>query len=469
MDLSKVFSAQWHSTFRDIVISTRLMPIQVLGRRATNTAFKYRALLRMLHLETGDIDLAKSRTRSFLNDMGVESKLSLVTEQDCVNPVNGLDRRAFSDTLPLHDLDHGMHHVMQELVDCWPELGQVFDRQLNAFSKYFSKRDNVERFCKFRIWESNMPQAAKATLAKVMMHTCPVFLEHRWQYRFEVLQWICEREQLLKLLDPATVRDARSRDEGHGEHEFTDMDVDALQLLYADPVSSGTFWALAYTMLVLCRWGHDVIGWLHGCWCHQDKESRDKHKKDTGKPCPWNGRRLIELSCGAAAGFINKLRSLTIARDKYANEKVESLKRNLYVSSAEQICLGFVTAKNMLEGRFIQLTSFLQEVPWNLVKLLRFVICGSDQVQQAVYDSRRDAVTLMSNFQAGRLTNIGDVGKKFFGHTEFSQGLIRWGRSLDVHMNTNLFRELVSYSTSLLVMQRLEAKHHLVHVTYCTI
>jgi hypothetical protein len=247
------------------------------------------------------------------------------------------------------------------------------------------------------------------------------------------------------------------------------MDVDALQLLYADPVSSGTFWALAYTMLVLCRWGHDVIGWLHGCWCHQDKESRDKHKKDTGKPCPWNGRRLIELSCGAAAGFINKLRSLTIARDKYANEKVESLKRNLYVSSAEQICLGFVTAKNMLEGRFIQLTSFLQEVPWNLVKLLRFVICGSDQVQQAVYDSRRDAFTSMSNYQAGRLTNIGDVGKKFFGHTEFSQGLIRWGRSLDVHMNTNLFRELVSYSTSLLVMQRLEAKHHLVHVTYFTI
>ena len=93
VDLSKVFSAQWHSTFRDIVISTRLMPIQVLGRRATNTAFKYRALLRMLHLETGDIDLAKSRTRSFLNDMGVESKLSLVTEQDCVNPVNGFGQK----------------------------------------------------------------------------------------------------------------------------------------------------------------------------------------------------------------------------------------------------------------------------------------------------------------------------------------------------------------------------------------
>lgn len=195
--ISRVFSAKWRTVCDDIGIFTRLLPIQVLGRRATNAAFKYRSLLRMLHLEVGDVQLAKQRTRSFLNDMGTEPKLALVPEIDAVE----LDRRACNHTLPLHDLDHGMHHVMQELVDCWPDLGEAFDRQLNALSKYFSKRDNAERFCKIRIWDSNMPEAAKATLSKILLHTCPVFLHHRWQYRFDVLSWVCEREQLLMLLD----------------------------------------------------------------------------------------------------------------------------------------------------------------------------------------------------------------------------------------------------------------------------
>ena len=418
----------------------------------------------MLHLETGDTELAKRRTRSFLNDMGVESKHSLVPEQDIANSVGGLDRRAFEDTLPLHDLDHGMHHVMQELVDCWPELGKVFDKQLNAFSKYFSKRDNAERFCKFRIWDSNMPNAAKATLSKVMMHTCPVFIQHRWQYRYEVLQWICEREQLLMLLDPATVKAGRDREEDvSDENDFTDMDVEALRLLYADPTSSATFWALAYSMLVLCRWGHEVIGWLHGCWCHPTKSQRDTLKK----PCPWNGRRLIELSCGASAKFIHRLRGLTIARDKYASDEMEKLKDMPNgVSSADQIGPGFVTGKQMLEGRLLQLSSFLQEVPWSLAKLLRFLICDPDETTTAVAESRTQAAILVDHFNSGRLSNIGDVGKKFLGNIELSRGLVRWGKNLDVHMSTFLFRELVSYATSLLVMQRLEAKHHLVHAPW---
>lgn len=464
IDISRVFSAKWRTVCDDIGIFTRLLPIQVLGRRATNAAFKYRSLLRMLHLEVGDVQLAKQRTRSFLNDMGTESKLALVPEIDAVE----LDRRAFNHTLPLHDLDHGMHHVMQELVDCWPDLGAAFDRQLNALSKYFSKRDNAERFCKIRIWDSNMPEAAKATLSKILLHTCPVFLHHRWQYRFDVLSWVCEREQLLMLLDPGSVASSRTRegeDDRPDQNDFTDADVEAIKLLYSDPSSLATFWALAYSMLLLCRWGHDLVAWLHGCWCHPTKECRKENKKKTGKPCPWNGRRLIELSCGAAGGFVQALRVLAIERDKFAFEKLDVLRRQGHNSIADQIVQGFVTAKRMLEGRYVQLTSFLQEVPWNLVKLLRFMVCNGDDVPRAINESRADAAKLLSDFASGKLVNIGDVGMQFINKPEFVQSLRRWAKGLDIHMNNNMFRELVGYGTSLLVMQRLEAKHHLVHAT----
>ena len=341
-----------------VLFNTRLLPIQVLGRRATSSAYKYRALLRMLNLEVGDTALAKGRTRSFLNDMGVESKLSLLPELDMLDAEAA--RRAFPHTLPLHDLDHGMHHVMQEIVDgCWPgEMGQLFDKQLNALSKYFSKRDNSERFCKFRIWDSNMPLQAKRTLSKIMMHTCPTFVPHRWQYRFEVLSWLCEREQLLMMLDPASVQTSRHS----SDDDFTDMDVEALKLLYTDVEAATLFWTLAYTMKLLCRWGHKVVGWLHGCWCNPSMDK--KHS------CGWKGRRMIELACGGCGKLTHLLRQTALEHDRFASGKFMLLQQT-NPATAQLVKNGFATAKQMLEGRFLQLSSFLQQLSLYFAK--RFV------------------------------------------------------------------------------------------------
>lgn len=139
VNLESVYSLNPGSTLSSLVWSTRVLPIQVLGRKATSTAHKYRALLRMLHLETGSVDLAKSRTCSFLNDMGVESKLAILPDLDGDRE---LTRRAFPNTLPLHDLDHALHHVMEELRDCWDSaMFDLFEKQLNTLAKYFSKAD----------------------------------------------------------------------------------------------------------------------------------------------------------------------------------------------------------------------------------------------------------------------------------------------------------------------------------------
>ena len=453
-----------------VSIQCRLLPIQVLGRRSTSTAFKYRSLLRMLDLESGAVDTVKQQTRSFLCDMGVEAKLSLVPEIDSHNA--GETRRAFRLAMPFHDLDHGVHHVMQELLDgCWdPSMTALFDRQVRAFSKYFGKRDNCERFCKIRIWDSGMPYSSKKILSKIMSITCPVFTEHRWEYRYKCLSWICEREQVLRILDPSNFvseRDGDDEQENAQYQAFSDDDVDALRLLYSTANCTATFWAMAYCMLLVAKWGHSVVGWLHGCWCHPTEDERKEVCRATGKPCIWNGRRLIELSCGAVGGFVRRLKALSIDRDKFATEKVSQLLLSDR-SAGQKVVKGFHTAKRVLEARFLQLTSFLQEVPWNLVKLLRFLIVPPTDASmraEAVRQSREDAATFLHDHSSGRLTNIGDVGDRFFQEQRLYSALQRWAQGIDVHMHIELFRELLSYATSLLVMQRLESRHHLVHAT----
>ena len=57
------------------IISTRLLPLQLLGERATAAEHKVYRLNMALAAETGDSESALLRTYSLAMDMGVESKL----------------------------------------------------------------------------------------------------------------------------------------------------------------------------------------------------------------------------------------------------------------------------------------------------------------------------------------------------------------------------------------------------------
>lgn len=61
------------------------------------------------------------------------------------------------------------------------------------------------------------------------------------------------------------------------------------------------------------------------------------------------------------------------------------------------------------------------------------------------------------------LGNVGDVGEKCLKGMH-RRALERWASGLDHFMKQQLCRELGDWASSLLVMQRLEAKHHLVTV-----
>ena len=113
MNLESVYSLNPGSTLSSLVWSTSVLPIQVLGRKATRTAHKYRALLRMLHLETGSVELAKIRTCSFLSAVHQSCRF-------CADIDTDPSRRTFSQhASETHDLDHAFHHVMEELRECW--------------------------------------------------------------------------------------------------------------------------------------------------------------------------------------------------------------------------------------------------------------------------------------------------------------------------------------------------------------
>ena len=272
VSLENVYSLTPASVLQSLSWKTRVLPVQVLGRKATSTAFKFRALLRSIHLETGNVDLAKFRTCSFLNDMGVESKLALLPDID-----SDPNRRAFPRTLPLHDVDHALHHVMEELRECWKtEMFALFDKQLNTLAKYFSKADSCERFRKHFVYDNPKVEgdARKKSIGKMFETCCPSFVKHRWQYRYEVLTWVIHRAGFLTWLDPTSLSGRGPEDSGDPEYSFSDAEIKCLELLFNDKVVSGCFWALAHAMRLLCEWGRHLSGWMHGCHCHPTKEER---------------------------------------------------------------------------------------------------------------------------------------------------------------------------------------------------
>lgn len=198
--------------------------------------------------------------------------------------------------------------------------------------------------------------------------------------------------------------------------------------------------------------------------------SKDKErlKKESGSDrCRWAGRRLIEFSPIGQMPFVNELRALAIESDRPCMKHMAILHENGWLDQISAIQEGFVSAKRLLESRFIQYTSFLLQPPWSLVALLEYLLPPKNpgEMTNAIARSRARALDVLRSYDTNSLEDVGDVGIKFLQTTHRS-ALERWGHGLDFFMNQNLYRDLVSWGSSLLVMQRLEAKHHLVHAAW---
>ena len=437
------------SALSDIQITVRLLPLQVLGKLASSTSYKMRSCNHMLNLEIQD-GLARVRLRSLMSDMGTESGLWNVPNFDQPN------EKFFPLILPIADLDHGIHHAMQETADAYDsKTWSVYDKRLSAISKMFSRRDMLDRFVKFHIWDSHLiPPCAKKSLATMFRQCCPSLCKHRWQFNFEVLRWITKRQQFFQYLQPQMI--SESRDDGDmGRDELA-----ALTDMLKDEHSQAFFWAMAWLEYMVHSWGFSVSRWLHGCPCHSALE-RSTENQDM-KCCKWNGRRLIQVSEGKLLQFCNELLGMTVGDCSFARDALSKLK-GIDMEAAMSLHNSFQISIKRVALRFKQATSYLVEFLWSLPKLLGFTVPNTDK-ELKKRESKEFARKLLEEFDSGKLKPPCHFDRFFKPGEQLGQSLRFWASETDTCdvMPEALFTELVGYSACLLVMQRLEARHHLV-------
>lgn len=455
-ELDKISFHDGDMSLSNIHIEIRLLPLQVLGKLATNTAYKTKACCRMLDLEC-DPAVARIRLRSLTTDFGVESGLWAVPRFD--EP----EEKFFPHILPIADLDHGMHHCMKETASAYDsDSWAVYEKQLAGISKLFARRETVDRFVAFHIWNHHgIPQAAKKSLAAMFDVTCPSLCQHRWQYNFEVLRWVCKRQAFFQYLEPSIVA------QNHADTDMSKDEMSALTSMLEDPHVHARFWAFAWCEFLIHSWGFSVSRWLHGCPCHSSIDCVYGGTADSEKPCVWNGRRLIQVAEGKLNVFHNDLLALRIESSEFAAASLEKL-ASLDLPASLSLQTFFQTAKKRVALRFKQAFSYLTEFPWNLPKLLGFMCPQPDGVshQDKIAESKAFAAELVRMFDSGSLASCGTFWR-FLAHSEsLGQSLRRWASedvSRHLPMDADLFQELVGYAASQLCMQRLESRHHLIN------
>ena len=209
------------TTLRDMraLIKRRILPLQLVGSRASSAEHKSFRLTMALSADTADTFVTLGRTSSIAFDMGTESKLFVAPEVGQVIPAAAQqqlsmyqpERETFQPldlvlptsvphetdadsnmeavsrmcprALPLGDADHALHHVMLELKAAFSKW-DWFHNCLNAISKYFRNWSRLRRFCSVCI--ENNPRFSSARLrdsfSSMFKTACPTLVEHRWEY-----------------------------------------------------------------------------------------------------------------------------------------------------------------------------------------------------------------------------------------------------------------------------------------------
>ena len=430
--------------FDSVSLVTRLCPLQILGRQATSISFKAHSCLRMLALEA-DPETAREAVRSFLSDMGVESGLWRLPD---LETGAGL---SFSRSMPLADMDHQLHHTMLDGEEGFRMNNELFvqmDQQLNALSKAFSKADVIERYIDVNINKNKrIPEELKGGLRSMFSRACPTYVKTRWHYSFDVMHWVGRRQQMIDFLEPAAVTGGKERSDG-----LTEAEEKAFRHL-ADSKERDRFWACFWCYYPLQEWGFRVQMYSHECPCkllHSEEEVARK------QPCKWQGRKLIEMASGACTTFKQELESLSPDGSQLATQAFARLNCPETIAKLRQ---SFQLAKQRMLLRWSQTTSFYEQFPWNIVRLLLYITKPLCERGTAIAMSKQFAQTLVNSFEAGELP---DTFANVFFQGHLGNELRRWCDPSTEVMDDQLFSQLLSYGLALTVMQRLESRHHLV-------
>lgn len=264
--------------------------------------------------------------------------------------------------------------------------------------------------------------------------------------RYDVLTWVLRRKDAFGFL----LADKALGNSGSKELSGPEMEM-LSSVANMETVDAIKFWATCSVVKVLSDWGVDVSVWLHGCMCfHHEDEKQQKR-------CHLKGRRAVQLACGAWQSFHAKLMSLSLTQQLSELSKLDDVGSGDY---KQFLVTAFQSCKTMMQLRANQAWSFWSSFPFAVLQMcLHFVDPDVSETQ-----SRQKAAQLMREFDTSEnKSGLGVVPWIFFGHSANRKHVQRWiqGKPLDEHMQQLLF----GYSTALVVMQRLEGKHHLINIT----
>lgn len=265
----------------------------------------------------------------------------------------------------------------------------------------------------------------------------------RFVPRYHVLLWVVRRKDAFRFLLSDLTFDSK---------EMSASEIEMLSSVTDLGSASGQkFWATALMIQVLSDWGVSVSVWLHSCACTHHET---KKEKDT---CSLKGRRAVELALGQWRRFVDDLAGLPLtAAALEALSQLESSNQSQWGSFLLQ---SFQDCKSTMLMRCKQAWSFWGTLPFSILELSQHLLDPVVPESQ----SRARAKQLLKLYEAtANKSELGCVSWRFFGQAESLRELRVW-----IHggaLSSRLKCILIGYSTILVVMQRLEAKHHLVNI-----
>ena len=266
------------------------------------------------------------------------------------------------------------------------------------------------------------------------------------QIRYETLRWILRRKDAFGFL----LSDASF---ATGNKEMSQREIDMIsEIAQMDTASSWKFWATCFTVQCLSEWGVSTSVWYHGCSC---KHETDKEKQQ----CTLKGRRAVDLASGAWMDFINSLIETKLSNKALAAiAKLSNSGDDELVAFASGLMQHFQDCKTMMIFRATQAWSFWQDMPFSILTMCKHLV--STDIEESV--SRACAKDLLAEFDSSSSkTSLGAIPWHFFGNPKNREHMLNW--IYGTPLAEELEQLLVGYSSSLCVMQRLEARHHLVN------
>lgn len=239
-----------------------------------------------------------------------------------------------------------------------------------------------------------------------------------------------------------------------GSKELSSTEIDMLlEVANLESREALKFWATVAVIQVLSDWGVWVSKWLHGCMCYHHTTEKET------KQCHLKGRRAVQLALGAWKTFCSDLKALNLTQPALsAIHKLEghSTPEDDY---AKFLIDSFQQCKASMELRAVQAWSWWGSLPFSVLEMCEHLV--DPNVSETKSRNRADEL-LRQYDSSDTKTSLGVVSWMFFGNEVNRKYIRKWIQGKPLH--ETVLHLLLGYATSLVVMQRLEGRHHLINI-----